>query len=533
MFNRKWVITVLMIGILIINGCFPAGAAESKTIDLNASLRVGLKELYEMKQSLILENAAIQLGYEEEGIWEKEWEFESSEGFTFTPATGFVLASVQAWSDYTDCNEQKNILREQGFEACTATISKGVWKIYFPGFPAEADAIAFGTTVEGLSGLNYEILPDNGLRTQMSYSDNDPLVMDNEALHAQFETDEMTNSVAVLDLGDRSYRGRLEIGRFNKAGVTAINIVSITEYLYGVVASEMPQAWPEEALKAQAVSARNFSIYNSQIIKKYPNEAYSICDTVNTEVYKGFTNESVRTNAAVDATRNVLVYYGGEVVPTFFFSTSGGHTENSENVWSGTLGYVKGKPDLFETEPAKVPWIQNITAEDVKAILMKYSIDIGDITDISVTQYSDSGRAMTLNITGTTGTYELVKETMRAWLGLKSRKFEIIKPLDSAMAQLSVQGNEESVNIDIGTVYVLGADGEATALAQNDALSVFGPDNIYNLPRLAGSEGSFIFVGQGNGHGAGMSQSGAKGMAEEGYTYKEILQYYFTDVIVR
>ena len=140
------------------------------------------------------------------------------------------------------------------------------------------------------------------------------------------------------------YRGSLRVARLT-SGLAIINVIRVEDYLRGVVPREVPSSWPAEALKAQAVAARSYAAIHFGSAGAY--DLY--CDT-RSQAYNGADGEAASTNAAVAATRGVVPTYGGKPITAYFFSTSGGHTENIENVWgTAPVPYLKGVDDPYDT----------------------------------------------------------------------------------------------------------------------------------------------------------------------------------------
>lgn len=532
--TRKHGTLLIIILCMILNISASASGSDSD-INFNAKIRVGLKQYNERASFITVDNATLIMGYDMNGEWLQETTFKSSNGFKFVPAFNYLLISEQYFYTYDEAIIKVNMLREQGYNAYAGSASQGIWKIYVGNVATEVEAEDIRNTINTLYDLTYEVSGDNGYRTFMEYSAGYPVVFENTYQHPTFSTNDLVDGIAVIDLGSRSYRGKIEIGRYGNVGVTAINIVGLNEYLYGVVPSEMPKSFPLEALKAQAVAARNYAIYYTYVNLKYPNQPYDVCDTVSSQVYKGFGVEADICTQAVNETTDKLVYYGDTIIPAYFFSSSGGHTEDSQNVWSGTVPYLTGKSDLYETDPERDPWLTVLTPSDIQKALSKYSVNIGNITDVQVLDYSDTGRAMTLRIIGTSGQYDLVKETMRYWLGLNSRKFTLVKSGDTPNKTFyTVSSTGETKSINYNSTYSINDDLNTSPVnSGREQLIVMSGENICNYSMVSGQKGQFIFVGQGWGHGVGMSQCGSKGMAENGYTFEEILEYYYTGTEVR
>ena len=127
-------------------------------------------------------------------------------------------------------------------------------------------------------------------------------------------------------IGNSEYRGS---ARFlhNDSGLTVMNYLDLEDYLKGVVPGEMPSSWPTEALKAQAVCARNYAVTNWNKFQKY---GFNLDDTTQSQVYLGVKGEKPETNRAIEETKHIFLTYHGEPATTFFYSSSGGHTESSK-----------------------------------------------------------------------------------------------------------------------------------------------------------------------------------------------------------
>ena len=138
-----------------------------------------------------------------------------------------------------------------------------------------------------------------------------------------------TGGKSVSMLGKGSYRGALQVRPSSVPGrVNAINALAVDQYVQGVVALESPASWPMNALRAQAVVARSYGLASS-----VGGKGFDLYDTTSSQVYGGIGAETARTNQAVADTRLQVVKYKGQIAQTFFFSTSGGYTENNENVF--------------------------------------------------------------------------------------------------------------------------------------------------------------------------------------------------------
>lgn len=275
-------------------------------------------------------------------------------------------------------------------------------------------------------------------------------------------------------IGDRWYRGVVRLVR-TAGGLTAINKVNMEDYIASVIGKEMYPTWPIEALKAQAVASRSYALYQ---MKRPKYKLFDVADTVASQVYVGITGEAPSTQEAARSTAGQILMYGGQVVEAVFHSSSGGHTENAEFVWLKPKPYLKGVPDFDQMAPV-YQWTTTLTATQLRQRLP----GLGTILSMTPVRTSPTGRIQTIKIQGNTAARVMKGAEFRRILGLRSTLF--------------------------------------TAKPQFEPLASQQPSSP-NL-RPAG----FTIEGRGNGHGLGMSQWGAHGMASAGKTYKEILAHYF------
>ncbi len=287
----------------------------------------------------------------------------------------------------------------------------------------------------------------------------------------------------ILKLNGAPYRGKLCINyRKDKDNLTAVNEVELEEYLYGVVPNEMGYAWPTEALKAQAVAARTYALHD---LKKHASEGYNVCATTHCQVYRGQQKEHARTTAAVDETQGEYLVYNGKAIASLFHASGGGYTEHSENVWGQKVPYLRGVPDYD-----KHPWEVKMTLGKLESALKKAGKSVGEIREIKLSKLDKqpvrendrgiSGRVRTMTIEGERGTVRLNGTEVRSMFGLKSTLFDIDKR--------TFKGKESE---------------------------------------------AFTISGYGFGHGLGMSQWGAKVMAEKKKDYREILEHYYSGTDIK
>lgn len=351
------------------------------------------------------------------------------------------------------------------------------------------------------------------------------------------------NNPCVLAVNGKQYRGEFEIRRYLDSDLTVINIVNIEEYLYGVVPKELEASAPLEALKAQAVAARTYTYKN---LGKYAKWGFDLVDTTSDQVYEGYEAEKQASNMAVDQTRGKKILYNGDVISAFYFSSSGGMTEDCVNVWGTSLPYLKSVPDPYESGKSyNYNWTKTFTAEELRQILYQSGVDIGDIVSVSVEEVSAAGRPIKLKFTGTRGTVTYYRQDGRTILGLPSNYYTISTSAGSTSTAPKKSGgayamaSDGSMNsIELAGSTVITASGTQT-LSDKGALSAVSASGVSSLASSSSSGSAttvkgdvYVFTGKGWGHGVGMSQEGAKGFALQGYTYEQILKHYFTGVTI-
>ena len=210
-----------------------------------------------------------------------------------------------------------------------------------------------------------------------------------------------------------TYRGALEL-RPGAAGLDVINAVALDRYLLGVVPAESPSNWPIEALKAQAVAARTYAVTTNK-----PGAGFDQYPDTRSQVYGGIAAETPSTNEAVFQTRGQVVTYQGVPVTTYFFSTSGGRTENVENTTLGNepLAWLKSVDDPYDDTSPRHRWGPlRLTFKQADRKLG--SLVKGSFRGIDVVSRGASPRIVTADVIGTGGRTRVNGAQLRARLGL-------------------------------------------------------------------------------------------------------------------
>jgi stage II sporulation protein D len=312
---------------------------------------------------------------------------------------------------------------------------------------------------------------------------------------------------ADFQLQQRGYRGRLQL-LVGGTAVQAINHVPLEAYLPSVVGSEMPASWPQAALRAQAVAARTYALR-----QRKPAAPFDVSATVSSQVYKGVDAETPSTRQAVASTRGQVLIYGSSLANAVFHSSAGGSTENSGDLWSQQLPYLVSVPDFDQHSPVHA-WEQRLEPEQ----LQKAFGEIGGAQRIEVLATTGSGRVRQARVIGPRGTLVLTGAQLRSRLGLKSTlvRFEVVAPeLASLPPSLPALPPLPSQLLP----------------SQSSDPEVQAPGQV-PLP-VQVPPPSLLAIGRGYGHGVGMSQWGAHGLAQRGQSYDQILRHYYRGTELR
>lgn len=335
----------------------------------------------------------------------------------------------------------------------------------------------------------------------------------------------------ILYYEDTPYRDGIMFQAKSNGTMTVINYITLEHYIYGVLNSELNYTNPEEALKAQAVAARSYGELN---LGKHSTDGFDLCTSTHCQVYKGYSGEYPATNDAVDDTEGEMIYYDGAPITAFYFKNSGGYTQNSEDVWSGSLPYLKSVKDEFSPS---YPWSTSMSFDTIQTKLEAAGFQPGDIDSISINDRNDTGAVSELKITGSDATVYLRKENIRNVLGvtiIKSNMFDLADSITEEGSSVWKISNGFSTVSPDSKIYVVNGSGTIEKLDDDSAYSTNGTSTVPLGGGTTSSEivtgGTVSFSGYGYGHGVGMPQDSVVEMAKQGFTYDEILEYYYTDI---
>ena len=320
-------------------------------------------------------------------------------------------------------------------------------------------------------------------------------------------------------LGSHRYRGVLRIsGRGGRLRV--VNSLGIETYLASVVGSEMPHRWPLAALQAQAVAARTYALK-----QRSRGGAWDVKATVASQVYRGAESETPSTRQAVASTRALVLVHGGRLIDAVFHSSSGGVTEASGMVWRRQHPYLVSVPDHDQHSPVH-RWEQWFNPSGLRQRLP----ETDGLQAVEVLSRSGSGRVRQARLRGPRGSLVLSGADLRKRLGLKSTlvSFEMVTggqrpPASFPVRSRTTQASGGSRIDRITAAVARQGPGRPPLLVAPPPVLV----SKASVGRWSGSGLQLLVKGQGYGHGVGMSQWGAHGLAEQGADFRAILQHYY------
>ena len=279
-------------------------------------------------------------------------------------------------------------------------------------------------------------------------------------------------------VGQKRYSGKLNLLVLDSE-ILVINILGIENYLSSVVGSEMPTKWPLEALKAQAIASRTYAL------RQKGNQLYDIDSTQKNQVYNGLESRTYKTSRAVRSTRSLVLTYKNKLINALFHSSSGGMTENSQDVWKTQYPYLSSVKDFDRNNP-KLRWQKKFSKKELESLFPK----IGGIKKIEILNITDTGRVKDVKLFGNYGSYQMTGVDLRKKLNLKSNfvRFKFVE------------------------------DKKVISDNENSSFPIYK---------------NLIVLGQGSGHGVGMSQWGARFMASKGIKAEIILKHFYKGVKIK
>jgi stage II sporulation protein D len=275
---------------------------------------------------------------------------------------------------------------------------------------------------------------------------------------------------AAISVNNRSYRGDISILKDASGKLLVINTLDLESYLKGVLYHEISHKWPIDAIKAQAVAARTYALYQKEVMR---SKDYDVAADTSSQVYGGYSSEKRKTNRAVNFTSGEVLTYKGKLFPAYFHATCGGTTEYAGELWKIDMIPLKGgRACSFCSESPHYYWKAELDLKTIaKKLEGRYQSKEG-LNNIAVTERTGTGRVRTLELKD--------------------------------------------------------ASGKSMVISAKDFRSLLGPDLIRSTNfSIVIDRDRVTFSGKGWGHGVGLCQWGAYGMSNKGYNYKQILDLYY------
>ncbi len=269
---------------------------------------------------------------------------------------------------------------------------------------------------------------------------------------------------------ERKYRGNFDMIRGEKGNLTVVNRLPVEDYIKGVLYHEISHRWPMEAIKAQAVAARTYALYQMDVNAK---KDFDVTNDIYSQVYGGRTSEHYRTNLAVNRTQGEALVFEGKILPAYFHATCGGATENVRELWKQEgLAPLRGVRCRYCIDSPHFQWKKNFRLKDIQDKLNANGYNLGLIKEIRILERNRSDRVTNLEI--------------------------------------------------------ITRDGKETMISAKDFRNIIGPNEIRSANFEIFMQGYYLgMLGRGWGHGVGLCQWGAYGMATKRYSYEKILDYYY------
>jgi len=284
----------------------------------------------------------------------------------------------------------------------------------------------------------------------------------------------VTAAGGTLEVQGRRHYSPLKVFPGPNGEIWAINELPMENYLAGLVNCEVPLLWPMEALKAQVVAARTYATYQKG---NRSGELFDVDSTVADQVYEGMEKEDDRAHQAVRETAGEILVYNGNPIFSVYHACCGGRTEPAEGFWAGEYPYLKSVPCSLCLDSPHFLWNYQISKENFAKTLLPVGLWGSQILDIAISQRTESKR----------------------------------------VAKLIIQSDKERM-----------------VLSGKEFRQAMGYDFIRSTHFIVKREnGTFFFSGLGWGHGIGLCQWGARGMAEAGENYPSILRHYYPGTQLR
>jgi SpoIID/LytB domain protein len=311
----------------------------------------------------------------------------------------------------------------------------------------------------------------------------------------------------------RKYTGIIEFNLAPSARITIINELPIERYLRGVVPSEMPSTFPAEALKAQAVAVRTIALQKMGVA--HVEQEFDVCDDVHCQAYRGVLAENAQTDLAVAGTYGIVVTSGSGLANTVYSAMCGGHTEAAVNVWNGDgADYLKGILD-FSNKKYSTLGDYLKTEENVRKWLESEPTTFCNQKSASIPALAEGSRKYFRWRIAYSDTEfgEIISQKTGQKVGILKELIPLERGVSGRIKSLKVVGSSKTILLE----------GELKIRQALDRSTLFS--SCFRVEKTA--DGRFGLIGAGFGHGVGMCQYGAAGMALKGKNFQDILKHYY------
>ena len=353
--------------------------------------------------------------------------------------------------------------------------------------------------------------------------------------------------------GNPEYRGHMEIAS-SENGLLVVNEVPLEEYLYAVVPSEMPSSYGIEALKSQAICARSYA-YNHLLDNSLKEYGAHVDDSVSYQVYNNI-EENEETILAVKDTYGKVMTYEDLVINAYYFSTSSGHTASVGEVWTGDAQYLTGKIQMvrseegvevsatdseidFSNEESFREFILNSSKPTYDSefawyrwkTTLNYNELTNNINSKIAARYSANPEYIQTQVSNEAGEQVFESKPIEG-IGTLQDVQIMTREKSGILTEIKLIGSDRTVKV-VGeyNIRTLLSSGNQTIVRKDgsEVSQAMLPSAFFVVDKI---ESGLVANGGGYGHGVGMSQNGAKAMADLGIGYEEILKHYYMGIVV-
>lgn len=512
-------VSILKIGLAYGDNALPAAKLQNYSGD-SVGFQIGF---YDSNRSFI----HMFTTYESEIVVLKDkavWLTSENEYYDVKPSShkyyiGAYHAQLDSsFSSYNEALNYVSIFNQMGYQAFPALIN-GTYKLRVGEHLTYEKAAESVASLSSATGFGFTVVGGSDTCYTIAITGTDRIL---------FEFDSYAQPLGILPLSKQTwfnkfrYNGGFEFKRVSGNDITVINIVTMEQYVKGVIPYEVSPSWPLEAQKAQAICAKCYACNNKN---KHKTLGFDLCNTTDCQVYRGTKNATSVSDLAVDSVQGMYLTYNGNIAMTYYHSNSGGSTENVENIWGSYVPYLRAVQDIYLRDPD--PYTVKVDLNTVSEILKAKNYTKQNVIDYYVSRVSEAGNVLEVTFTQADGTpLRLSSDKARTAINNSNKGISIPSHRFTITPTIGIYINKLLVNTNPSKLYAIGADETVKALPS--AHTMIKAITSSGIKAINPGTLTYIVNGTGSGHHVGFSQSGAYGMAKEGFTYEEILKFYYT-----